>query len=204
MTFNSTCWQNETIDQEIAIMRRVIRCIADHKLESLYPPQDLENYILNLERQKELGNDTAQREKQKAEKKKNLPIPSNKAKMQQDSELNQPSINISGEAAPSHFASAGGNLHLKPSPLEQPISPIADQSVPCSLWGSAAFCGDTGSFNWQRGCEIGDPWSLEHFTSTRAVDKATPGKISFSFVFAFNSFLPNKIIILGLIAYIIL
>ncbi|KAG8478911.1 hypothetical protein CXB51_028761 [Gossypium anomalum] len=152
---------NETIDQEIAIMRRVIRCIADHKLESLYPPQDLENYILHLERQKELGNDTAQREKQKAEKNKDLPIPLTKAKMQQD-----------GCTKP--FASAGGNLHLKPSPLEQPVSPIADQSVPCSLWGSAAFCGDTSSFNWQHGCEIGDPWSLEHFTSTRAVDKAAP------------------------------
>ncbi|KAB2058703.1 hypothetical protein ES319_A11G252100v1 [Gossypium barbadense] len=165
---------NETIDQEIAIMRRVIRCIADHKLESLYPPQDLENYILHLERQKELGNDTAQREKQKAEKKKDLPIPLTKAKMQQDGELNRPCINMSAEAAPSLFASAGGNLHLKPSPLEQPLSPIADQSVPCSLWGSAAFCGDTSSFNWQHGCEIGDPWSLEHFTSTRAVDKAAP------------------------------
>ncbi|MBA0742311.1 hypothetical protein Gogos_015379, partial [Gossypium gossypioides] len=165
---------NETIDQEIAIMRRVIRCIADHKLESLYPPQDLENYILHLERQKELGNDTAQREKKKAEKKKDLPIPLTKAKMQQDGELNWPCINMSAEAAPSLFASAGGNLHLKPSPLEQPISSIADQSVPCSLWVSAAFCGDTSSFNWPHGCEIGDPWSLEHFTSTRAVDKAAP------------------------------
>ncbi|KAG4176298.1 hypothetical protein ERO13_A11G236500v2 [Gossypium hirsutum] len=135
---------------------------------------DLENYILHLERQKELGNDTAQREKQKAEKKKDLPIPLTKAKMQQDGELNRPCINMSAEAAPSLFASAGGNLHLKPSPLEQPLSPIADQSVPCSLWGSAAFCGDTSSFNWQHGCEIGDPWSLEHFTSTRAVDKAAP------------------------------
>ncbi|MBA0716191.1 hypothetical protein Golax_015043 [Gossypium laxum] len=165
---------NETIDQETAIMRRVIRCIADHKLESLYPPQDLENYILHLERQKELGNDTAQREKQKAEKKKDLPIPLTKAKMQQDGERNRPCINMSAEAAPSLFAGAGDNLHLKPSPLEQPISPIADQSVPCSLWVSAAFCGDTSSFNWQHGCEIGDPWSLEHFTSTRAVDKAAP------------------------------
>ncbi|GMI65086.1 hypothetical protein HRI_000177900 [Hibiscus trionum] len=167
---------NLTIEQEIAIMRRVIRCIADHKLESLYPPQDLENYIVHLERQKELGNDTAQREKQKEEKKKNLSIPSTKAKMQQGSELNRPHINLLGKAAPILFASADGSLHLKPSPLEQPISLLSDQAVPCSLWGSAAFSVDTNSFNWQHGCEIADNWSLEHFASTtRAVDKAAPG-----------------------------
>ncbi|XVF56937.1 hypothetical protein PTKIN_Ptkin06aG0160800 [Pterospermum kingtungense] len=34
---------NQTIDQEIAVMRRVIKCIATHKLESLYPSEDLEN-----------------------------------------------------------------------------------------------------------------------------------------------------------------
>ncbi|KAL4352425.1 hypothetical protein GQ457_06G017410 [Hibiscus cannabinus] len=167
---------NLSIDQEIAIMRRVIRCIADHKLESLYPPQDLENYIVHLERQKDLGNDTAQGEKQKEEKKKKLSIPSTKAKMQQESEPNRSCVNLSGEANPSLFASAGGNLHLKPSPLEQSISLLSEQAVPCSLWGSAAFSKGTSSFNWQHGCEIADNWSLEHFASTtRAVDKAALG-----------------------------
>ncbi|KAK8712924.1 hypothetical protein V6N13_148152 [Hibiscus sabdariffa] len=167
---------NLTIDQEIAIMRRVIRCIADHKLEPLYPPQDLENYIVHLERQKELGNDTAQGEKQKEEKKKKLLIPSTKAKMQQESEPNRSRANLSGEANPSLFASTGGNLHLKPSPLEQSISLLSEQAVPCSLWGSAAFSVGTNSFNWQHGCEIADNWSLEHFASTtRAVDKAALG-----------------------------
>ncbi|XP_039022532.1 uncharacterized protein LOC120155008 isoform X2 [Hibiscus syriacus] len=136
----------------------------------------LENYVEHLERQKELGNDTAERGKQKEVKKNNLSIPSTKDEMQQESELNRPCINPSGEAAPSPFASAGGNFHFKPSPLEQPISFLADPAEACSLWGSAAFSMDTHSFNRQCGCEIADNWNLENFTSTtRAVDRAAPG-----------------------------
>ncbi|KAK8689880.1 hypothetical protein V6N13_088590 [Hibiscus sabdariffa] len=61
----------------------------------------------------------------------------------------------SGMAATILYASTDGKLHLKPSPLEQPISLLSDQA----------------------GCEIADNWSLDNFASTtRAVDKAAPGK----------------------------
>ncbi|XP_021282691.1 FRIGIDA-like protein 5 isoform X2 [Herrania umbratica] len=166
--------QNQTIDKEIAIMRKVIRCIADHKLESLYPPEDLENYIVHLERQKEQGNVTARREKQKADRKKTLPVPSTK-KPQQECGLKSPFMNMPAEAPPSTSASADCTLHLRPSPLEQPVSLIADQTAPCSLWDSAIFSADTNSFNWQHGCAIANNGSLEQFTSTEAFDKAAPG-----------------------------
>ncbi|XP_021282692.1 uncharacterized protein LOC110415382 isoform X3 [Herrania umbratica] len=165
--------QNQTIDKEIAIMRKVIRCIADHKLESLYPPEDLENYIVHLERQKEQGNVTARREKQKADRKKTLPVPSTK-KPQQECGLKSPFMNMPAEAPPSTSASADCTLHLRPSPLEQPVSLIADQTAPCSLWDSAIFSADTNSFNWQHGCAIANNGSLEQFTSTEAFDKAAP------------------------------
>ncbi|XWS42668.1 hypothetical protein CRYUN_Cryun16bG0034000 [Craigia yunnanensis] len=165
---------NQTIDQEISIMRRVVRCITDHKLEYLYPPEDLKNYIIHLERQKEQGNDTAQREKKKAERKIFLSDPSTKAKSQQESGIKWPYMNMSAEATPSLSSSAACNLHLKPSPLERPLSLIYDQAAPCSLWDSAAFSIDTNSFNWQHGCAIADNRSLEQFTSTGVVDKAAP------------------------------
>ncbi|XP_022748471.1 uncharacterized protein LOC111298039 isoform X2 [Durio zibethinus] len=165
---------NQTIDQEIAIMRRVLRCIADHKLESLYPTEDLENYIVQLEMQKEQGNDTAKREKKKAERKKNLSVPSSKAKPQHEGEIKWPSTNMSAEAAPSLSGSAGCSLNLKPSLLEQSVSSIADQAAACSLWDSTAFSVDTNSFNSQHGSSIANNRSLEQFTSPGAVNKATP------------------------------
>ncbi|XWS58505.1 hypothetical protein CRYUN_Cryun08bG0039900 [Craigia yunnanensis] len=164
----------QIIDQETAIMRRVLRCITNHKLESLYPPEDLENYIVHLEKQKERGNDTAQREKKKEERKKKLSVPSTKSKSWQENGIKWPCMNMSAEATPSLSASAGCNLPLKPSPLEQSVSLIADQAAACSLWDSAAFSVDTNSFNWQHGCLIAHKRSLEQFTSTGAVDKAAP------------------------------
>ncbi|XP_007030124.2 PREDICTED: uncharacterized protein LOC18599882 isoform X1 [Theobroma cacao] len=165
--------QNQTIDKEIAIMRKVIRCIADHKLESLYPPEDLEKYIVHLERQKEQGNETARREKQKVDRKKTLSVPSTK-KPQQECGFKSPFMNMPAEATPSASASAGCTLHLRPSPLEQPVSLIADQAAPCSLWDSTIFSADTNSFNWQHGCAIASNGSLEQFTSTGAFDRAAP------------------------------
>ncbi|XVF06578.1 hypothetical protein REPUB_Repub06bG0061400 [Reevesia pubescens] len=81
-------------------------------------------------------------------------------------------MNMSAEATPGPTATAGCNLHLKPSPLEQPVSLIADQATASSLWDSTAFSVDTNSFNWQHGCAIADNRCLEQFSSTGAVDKA--------------------------------
>ncbi|XVF56931.1 hypothetical protein PTKIN_Ptkin06aG0160200 [Pterospermum kingtungense] len=164
---------NQTIDQEIAIMRRVIKCIATHKLESLYPPKDLENYILHLEQMKEQGNDITQGEKKKQERK-ILSVTSSNAKPQHESGIKWPCMNMSAETTAALSASAGCNLQLEPPPLEQPGSLIADQAAACSLWGSAAFSVDTNSFSWQNGCAIARDRSLEQFTPTAAVDKAAP------------------------------
>ncbi|PON85567.1 Frigida-like [Trema orientale] len=58
--------QNHGIDKEITVLRTVIKYIAKYKLESEYPPEDLEKQIVKLEKQKGLINGTAQTVKQKA------------------------------------------------------------------------------------------------------------------------------------------
>ncbi|XVE62592.1 hypothetical protein DITRI_Ditri06bG0130700 [Diplodiscus trichospermus] len=165
---------DQTIDQEIAIIRQVVRCIANHKLESLYPPESLENYIVHLESQKELGNDTAQTEEKKEERKEILSVPSTNAKPLQESGIKFPCMNMSAQATPILSARAGCNLHLRPSSFEQSVSSIADQAAARSLWDSAASSVDINSFNWQHGRAISDNRSLEPFTSIEAVDKAAP------------------------------
>ncbi|XP_006354307.1 FRIGIDA-like protein 5 [Solanum tuberosum] len=44
--------KNESIEQSVASIRAVIKCIMDHDLQSQYPPSQLEEYIESLTRQK--------------------------------------------------------------------------------------------------------------------------------------------------------
>ncbi|XP_015074816.1 FRIGIDA-like protein 1 isoform X2 [Solanum pennellii] len=44
--------KNESIEQSVASIRAVIKCIMDHDLQSQYPPAQLEEYIESLTRQK--------------------------------------------------------------------------------------------------------------------------------------------------------
>lgn len=46
------CVQNEAIEQSVASIKAVIRCIMDHELQSQYPPSQLEECIESLTRQK--------------------------------------------------------------------------------------------------------------------------------------------------------
>ncbi|KAK8712939.1 hypothetical protein V6N13_148167 [Hibiscus sabdariffa] len=57
-------------DGEIAVVREVMGCIAHHKLESPYEPNDLEDYIKQQEKQKADRNNAARKEKQKTGRKK--------------------------------------------------------------------------------------------------------------------------------------
>ncbi|OMO55293.1 Frigida-like protein [Corchorus olitorius] len=162
--------QNLTIEREIAIVRRVIGCITDHKLESLYPPENLEKHILHLESQKDSEDNTARKEKQKADRKGTLSVSSNSDKPLQECGLKWP--NMSAEAIASTFDFDSAGFTPQPPPLEQPVGLIADQAAPWSLWDCSTFPADSISFNWQRGCAVADKRSLEQFIATGAYGKA--------------------------------
>ena len=69
------CLQNHGIDREINVLRTVMKYIAKYKLESEYPPEDLEKQIVKLEKQKVLINGTAQTGKLKANGKGKILVP---------------------------------------------------------------------------------------------------------------------------------
>ncbi|XVF30850.1 hypothetical protein REPUB_Repub16aG0093300 [Reevesia pubescens] len=141
------------IDHEIAVVRKVIGCIADDKLESLYPPNDLDDYIIviQLERQKEERNDAARKEKQK-NRKKTPQLYLAHSKPQHDCGTKLPSTNVSGEAATSSSASAGSTTKL--SPLQLLESFFAAQAVPYCLCNSTAFSLNTNLLSGEKLADI--------------------------------------------------
>ena len=65
---------DQAIDREIAAVRTVIKYIAKYKLESEYPPEDLEKQIVELENEKETKIVFTQKKKKKSKGKSNVLI----------------------------------------------------------------------------------------------------------------------------------
>lgn len=68
-------------------MRAIIKCIIDHRLESHCSPEELENYILELEKQKTIGNDSV-------DQKHNIPAPFLKAQARKVAPTSETALNL--------------------------------------------------------------------------------------------------------------
>lgn len=121
--------QHRIRDKKIGAVRKVIGCIADHKLEKLFPPKDLEDYIKQLEKEKADANVAARKENQKTGRKKTPRAPSANTKPQHESGTKLPS--------PATTSATGSSTKLSPLQLLETF--FADQAVSHGLQDSATF-----------------------------------------------------------------
>lgn len=77
----------QAIEREIETVRAIIKCIIDHRLESHCSPEELENYILELEKQKTIGNDSV-------DQKHNIPAPFLKAQARKVAPTSETALNL--------------------------------------------------------------------------------------------------------------